>query len=306
MRSCHVAPYQHSAPYTIPAAPRATIGCVAERRKDSGVHGTCGGGGTHRRPPPRRPDQSWQPEQYRRCASYVPELGRGLIDVLDPVRGHRILDLGCGDGELTTRLAARGCRVIGVDRSAAFVAAARRRGVAARVADARCLAATGLAAGSFDGVFSNAVLHWIREPAPVITGVRRVLRTGGCFVAELGGAGNIATVHGALRAAFRRRGMDPAVRDPWYFPTAETYRALLEAGGFAVTGIRLFDRPTPIPGTLAEWLELFAGAWLADLDRGTRNDIAAEVSAAAARRLRDAAGAWTVDYVRLRVRAVAV
>ena len=61
----------------------------------------------------------------------------------------------------------------------------------------------------------------------MIAGVRRLLRTGGCFVAELGGAGNIATVHGALRAAFRRRGLDPALRDPWYFPSAESYRALL-------------------------------------------------------------------------------
>ena len=72
-----------------------------------------------------------------------------------------------------------------------------------------------------------------------------------------------------------------------------------------MTSIRLFERPTPIPGTLAEWLELFAVAWRADLDRSTWNEIAAEVTAAAAP-LRDSAGAWTVDYVRLRVRAVAV
>lgn len=253
-----------------------------------------------------RPEQRWRPEQYRRCAPYVPELGRGLIDLLDPRPGDRILDLGCGDGELTLRLAARGCTVIGVDRSEAFVAAARRRGVHAQVADARRLAAAGWAAGSFDGVFSNAVLHWIREPAAVLAGVRRLLRTGGRFVAEFGGAGNIATVHGALRAAFLRRGLDPAARDPWYFPAPESYRALLEGGGFAVTAITLFERPTPIPGSLADWLELFGAAWLADLDQPARGEIVAEVTAAAAPRLRDGAGAWTVDYVRLRVRAVAV
>ncbi len=250
-------------------------------------------------------EQRWQPEQYRRCAPYVPELGRGVIDLLDPRPGDRILDLGCGDGELTMALAAHGCTVVGVDRSEAFVAAARQRGVNARVADARRLADAGFAAGSFDGVFSNAVLHWIREPAPVIAGVRRLLRTGGCFAAEFGGVGNIATVRGALHAAFERRGLDPAVRDPWYFPTPQAYRALLESGGFTVTGMTLFDRPTPIPGTLAEWLQLFGAAWLADLDRATRTAIVAEVSAAAAPRLRAAGGAWTVDYVRLRVRAVA-
>ena len=250
--------------------------------------------------------QHWRPEQYRRYAPYVPELGRGLIDLLDPQPGERILDLGCGDGTLTSRLAARGCTVVGVDRSAAFVAEARQRGVAARVADARRLMEAGFAAGSIDGVFSNAVLHWIREPEPVIAGVRHLLRAGGRFVAEFGGAGNIATVRGALRAAFRRRGLDPAARDPWYFPAPESYRALLEAGGFTVPHVERFERPTPVPGTLADWLALFAPAWVADLDADNRNEIVAEVSAAAAPRLRDATGAWTLDYVRLRVRAVAV
>ena len=274
---------------------------MAAHRGEAGRDDERGGGVPAR----GRAEQRWLPEQYRRCAPYVPELGRGLIDLLDPSPGDRILDLGCGDGELALRLAARGCTVVGVDRSAAFVAAARRRGVRAQVADARRLAATGLAAGSFDGVFSNAVLHWIREPAPVIAGVRRLLRTGGCFVAEFGGAGNIATVHGALRAAFVRRGLDPAVRDPWYFPAPQSYRALLEGGGFRVTELMLFDRPTPIPGSLADWLELFGAAWLAGLDQSARAEIVAEVASAAAPRLRAGAGAWTLDYVRLRVRAVA-
>lgn len=253
-----------------------------------------------------RPEQRWRPEQYRRCARYVPELGRGLIDLLDPHPGDRVLDVGCGDGELTMRLAARGCAVVGVDRSAAFVAAARGRGVDARVADARRLAGAGLAAGTFDAVFSNAVLHWIREPEPVIAGVRRLLRPGGCFVAEFGADGNIATVRRALHAACEHRGLDPAVRDPWYFPTAAAYAALLDRGGFSVAAIDTFDRPTPVPGTLADWLDLFAAAWLAGLDRTTRSEIVAEVTAAAAPRLRDRTGTWTIDYVRLRVRAVAV
>jgi len=248
--------------------------------------------------------QHWNPERYRRCAPFVAELGRDLVDLLDPRPGERVLDLGCGDGVLTTRLAERGCAVIGVDRSAAFVAAARLRGLEVVEGDARRLQVTELRAGGFDAVFSNAVLHWIRQPVAVLRGVHRLLRPGGRLVAEFGGAGNIATVRSALHHALRRRGIDPAPRDPWYFPTAEAYRGLLEAHHFAVSEIRLFPRPTPVPGTLTDWLQTLAAPLLAGLDSATRQQVEAEVEAATAPRLRDAAGAWTVDYVRLRLRAV--
>ena len=46
--------------------------------------------------------QHWSPEYYRRWASYVPELGRGVVDLLDPRPQERVLDLGCGDGALST------------------------------------------------------------------------------------------------------------------------------------------------------------------------------------------------------------
>ena len=248
--------------------------------------------------------QHWNPERYRRCASFVPELGRDLVDLLDPRPGERVLDLGCGDGTLTARIAERGCRVIGVDRSASFVAVARRRGLEVVAGDARRLHLTKLPPEEFDAVFSNAALHWIKQPVAVIRGVHRLLRRGGRYVAEFGGAGNIATVRRALHRALWRHGIDPAPRDPWYFPTAEAYRRLLEARGFAVPEMRLFARPTPVPGSLTEWLRTLATPLLADLDRDTRRQVEAEVESAAAPRLQDAAGAWTVDYVRLRFRAV--
>ena len=247
--------------------------------------------------------QRWDLDNYRRWGTFVPELGRDLVELLDPRPDERVLDLGCGDGALTARLAAGGCAVVGLDRSAAFVAAARRRGLEVLEGDARRLHETHLPAGGFDAVFSNAVLHWIRQPVAVIRGVHRMLRQGGRFVAELGGAGNIATVRGALYRALRRRGLDPAARDPLYFPTAAEYRALLEAHGFAVRDLQLFPRPTPVPGTITEWLQTFATAFLHDLDPRTRRQVEAEVEAVAAPRLRAADGSWTLDYVRLRFRA---
>lgn len=82
---------------------------------------------------------------------------------------------------------------------------------------------------AFDAVFTNAALHWVRAPRTVIDGAKRVLRPGGRFVGEFGGHGNMAAVRVAMHAALWRRGLDPLEVDPWYFPTAEEYRGLLEA-----------------------------------------------------------------------------
>lgn len=147
------------------------------------------------------PTQTWNPEEYARNARFVAELGMPVVDLLAPVAGERILDLGCGDGYLTARLAARGCDVVGVDASAAQVEAARQAGVQARV-----LAAEGLDFESeFDAVFSNATLHWVREADRAIAAVWRALKPGGRFVAELGGAGCVARIREGLAVALARR-----------------------------------------------------------------------------------------------------
>ena len=134
--------------------------------------------------------QTWNPDQYARNAGFVPALGLPVVELLDPQPGERILDLGCGDGVLTEKLASLGCQVVGVDSSAAQVAAAQARGLDARVVDAHELPFE----AEFDAVFSNAALHWMRQPEAVIAGVWRALEPGGRFVGELGGAGNIAPV----------------------------------------------------------------------------------------------------------------
>lgn len=225
--------------------------------------------------------QRWDPESYKRWAAYVPELGRDLMGLLDPRPGERVLNLGCGEGTLTAHMATCGCSVLGVDRDAGFVKATRQRGLSALQADARRLVGPQLPAGSFDAVFSNVVLHWIPEAAAVIANVRQ-----------------------ALHRALGHHGINAASRDPWFFPTAEAYRHLLEAHGFQVTAIQLFPRPTPLPGPLSQWMDTFAAAFLDGLDQATRQAIVAQVSKGTASRLCSPDGVWTVDYVRLRFRAV--
>jgi trans-aconitate methyltransferase len=243
--------------------------------------------------------QVWDPDSYARNARFVADLGAPVVDLLAPRAGERILDLGCGDGVLTAKLVACGCEVVGVDASPRFVEAARALGIDSHVMDGEALDF----AGEFDAVFSNAALHWMRRADAVITGVHRALRPGGRFVAEFGGHRCVATIREALIAALDRRGIDGAAFDPWFFPTADDYRARLERAGFVVDSIAVFPRPTQLPSDILGWLETFAHAFVQPLAEPERAGYLDEVRRALQPALCDASGTWTADYTRLRFSA---
>jgi trans-aconitate methyltransferase len=249
--------------------------------------------------PKPAPSQHWDPARYQRNAGFVPVLGAPVLELLAPQPGERILDLGCGDGALTERLVAAGARVIGIDSSVEQIAAARNRGLDARVMSGEALTFD----GGFDAVFSNAALHWMKQADAVIDGVWRALEPAGRFVAEMGGAGNVAAIVAALVAGLDRHGLDGAAAMPWFFPAPDDYRARLERRGFKVRTIGLIERPTPLPGAMTGWLETFAESFIRRLPEGERAAYIAEIETVLAPRLRDAQGQWTADYVRLRFAA---
>lgn len=242
--------------------------------------------------------QSWDPAAYARDARFVSDLGAPLLDLLDARAGERILDLGCGDGALTARLAERGCTVVGVDASRAMVEAARARGLDVRVMDGRAL----VFSSEFDAVFSNAALHWMPEPQNVLAGVRRALKPGGRFVAEFGGEGNLAAIVRALNAARVRRGLTALM--PWFLPSPVEYRRLLESEGFSVRLLRLWPRPTALPNGVEAWQASFARPFMAGLAPEDRLPMLQEVAETLEATQRGPDGCWLADYVRLRVQAV--
>ncbi|HYL86999.1 MAG TPA: class I SAM-dependent methyltransferase [Candidatus Angelobacter sp.] len=244
--------------------------------------------------------QTWDPERYARNARFVSDLATAVVELLAPQTGERILDLGCGDGILTAKLAAMGCSVVGIDGSSAQIAAARKLGLDARVMDGEKLSFN----GEFDAVFSNAALHWMRKPEAVISGVWRALRPGGRFVAEMGGHGCVAKIKKALVDALNRRGLDGEAAVPWYFPTVEEYSRLLNQAGFSIGYIALVPRPTPLPGDVTGWLETFGESFTAGLPPAERSAYIAEVREALRPLLCDSEGKWTADYVRLRFAAM--
>jgi SAM-dependent methyltransferase len=244
----------------------------------------------------------WDPASYDARHGFIHGLAGGVVDLLDPQPGERILDAGSGTGHLAAQIAARGAEVVGIDASAAMVEAARARYPELRfeVADLRSWRTP----ETYDAVFSNATLHWILQPSAAIDTIARALRPGGRFVAEFGGHGNVERLTTALREAVGEA--TGRVPPPfWYFPALGAYALLLEAHGLAVTDARLFERPTPLAGGeagLANWYREFCTHVLEPVPADERERVLARAAALA--RDRWVEGQWIADYVRLRIRAV--
>jgi len=243
--------------------------------------------------------QTWNSENYARNARFVTDLGAPVLALLDPRPGERILDLGCGDGVLTKKIADLGCEVVGVDSSPHFVASAKKLGLEIIERNASDL---NFGPG-FDAVFSNAALHWMKDADAVIGGVARALRPKGRFVAEMGGHDCVKTIQAALIDELDRRGYDGRAANPWYFPTVQDYGARLVAAGFEVRYIALIPRPTPLPGDMIAWLATFSGCFTAVLPYAEREEYLICVRERIRPHLCDAQGNWTADYVRLRFAA---
>lgn len=247
--------------------------------------------------------KSWNPELYEARHSFVWTLGQGVLELLHPTPGEKILDLGCGTGQLTNEIAGSGAEVIGLDASPEMVGQARQNYPDLRfvLSDAGAMQYE----SEFDAVFSNAALHWMLDAARVGRAVARALKPGGRMVAEMGGKGNIAHIEAALQEVLPPflDGKMPARKT--YFPSIAEYASVLETAGLEVESAQIFDRPTPLEGEegMANWLRQFAAYYFAGLSTKIREEAIAETVA----RLRPVLyqnGAWAADYRRLRFAAI--
>ncbi|WP_423746548.1 methyltransferase domain-containing protein [Haladaptatus sp. SPP-AMP-3] len=252
--------------------------------------------------PSKEKANNWDTTTYDEGHSFVFEFGEGVVDLLEPEAGEQIIDLGCGTGHLSHRIADAGANVIGLDASEEMITKARETYPECDFvhADARDFSF----AEPFDSVFSNAALHWIPEQDAVLESITNVLQPNGQFVAELGGIGNIASIVETVQDVAAERGYE--VKSPWYFPTVGEYTTKLEAHGFEVRYATLFDRPTELDGGtdgLSSWLRMFGDSLLAPIpDEEQQGIISTVEDRLRGRQFID--GTWVADYRRLRIVAV--
>ncbi|MCU0427789.1 MAG: methyltransferase domain-containing protein [Candidatus Kapabacteria bacterium] len=249
--------------------------------------------------------QQWNTSLYDKQHSFVFEYGKDVIALLRPQAGGRILDLGCGTAHLTKQIASGGAFVVGLDASHDMIQDAQRLYPELKFVEASAAMFTLQEIDEkepFDAVFSNATLHWIPDAEGVISSVHAALKSGGRFVAEFGGKGNVALIRKAAREAlFEILGQD--IPDKFYFPSPAEYATLLERHGFRVEAMWHFDRPTPLEGTdgAANWLRMFGGAVFVGIAPDVREQATVRAQELLCSTVLHSNGSWTADYVRLRL-----
>ena len=246
----------------------------------------------------------WSTTAYQSSAAFVPTLATKVISLLNPQRGERILDIGCGDGTLTFQIAKAvgpDGAVLGLDNSSSFITHATSTydcgfNLQFELQDCAQLEETtefvAKHAGSFDKIFSNAALHWIlRDPGrrlPTLRTFHALLKPGGSLVFEMGGAGNVSEAHAALVYALLHRGFSiKEARDtnPWFFPSAPAMIYLLGSAGFTVSeqdvGLEYratrMEEKTDQGGGLQGWIRLMGATFLEKLPVEERDAAVEEV-----------------------------
>ena len=246
------------------------------------------------------PDNQWNASLYDQKHAFVFEYGKGLIPLLDPKQGESILDLGCGSGHLTHIIAESGAHVIGIDSAVTMIDAARAAypDIEFLVADAKSFSFP----FSFDAIFSNATLHWVKEADEVAQRIAVALKPGGRLAVEFGGKGNVETITTAVKQSL----WDIAHVESdfgWYFPSIGEYASLLEKHGLAVQSAVLFDRPTLLEDDdkgLRNWIQMFGDRVFAGVSEEVKQQVLVQTEAKVRGRLfKD--GQWFADYRRLRI-----
>lgn len=244
--------------------------------------------------------QTWNAQQYQDNASFVSEFGSSVLELLNPQSNETILDLGCGDGALTEKIALVAKDVIGIDSSESMILAAQKRGLNTIVMSGDAISYK----NKFDAVFTNAALHWIPNYQAVIEGVYDTLKPRGKFVGEFGGHGNIATLIGAMKSVVNQNPKMGSFKNPWFFPRTEEYKKHLEKSGFVVDYIELINRPTSLKTGVKEWLKIFANHIISGIPPELEEEFITQIEVMLKPYLFSKEKGWVADYVRLRFHAI--
>jgi len=256
-------------------------------------------------------DKKWDSSLYQEKHSYVWKYGEELLSLLNPQKGESILDVGCGTGELTAKIWEKTGNATGIDSSQHMIEKAKETfppkdfpGLNFEVQSTTSLNFD----KHFDKVFSNAALHWVTDAENAVKSIRQSINSGGLFVLEMGGHGNVQTILEALRWCLAKYKVDYKGSKNFFFPNISQYSTMLENNAFEVKEARLFDRMTALDdgaNGLRNWIQQFAADDLTKLSNEQIEEVLTAIEDRCRKRLYFD-DCWHADYRRLRIVAEAV
>ncbi|GAF66704.1 hypothetical protein BTS2_3607 [Bacillus sp. TS-2] len=247
---------------------------------------------------------NWNSTLYDEHHHFVSDYGQSLVTLLQSQKGEQILDLGCGTGDLTQKIAETGAIVKGVDHSPSMIqkAVSKYPNLTFEVGHACQLEDV----SKYDAIFSNAVFHWIQEQDSLTSSIAKAMKTNGRLVVEFGGKGNVEKLREVLSEAleyFELLEQKNKLPD-WYFPSVSEYTTVLEAHQLTVTFAKLYHRVTPLIGEdgLRNWYKMFTPAVFDSLDLEQQEFVFSYIEKKLKNSLYDTVlNVWNIDYVRLLV-----
>ncbi len=246
-------------------------------------------------------NNQWNPNSYNKHTAFVSQLALPVVDLLDPKEGEKILDVGCGEGALAEEIERRGAKVIGVDTSSEMIEQCKDKGIEAYVGSVTDLPYE----KEFDAVFSNAMLHWVKDARGAVQNIAKSLKSGGHFVCEFGGEGNAYHLVSAMEEVFTNHPEFGVFDNLWYFPSVREYTTLLEAEGFSVEYMEIIPRPT-LMDDISNWLDIFANGVTKHLSKAQFETFKQECREILKETIYSEEEGWILDYKRLRVRAIKI
>lgn len=244
----------------------------------------------------------WDSALYNDKHSFVYDYGTSLVELLNAQSNERILDLGCGSGELANKIMEGAASVVGIDNSPDMIEKAKLKFALGefQVADASNFEFD----RPFDAVFSNAALHWVVNYKAAISCIYKSLKPGGRMVVEFGGKNNVISITNQLKESLLKRGYEKHAKlQLWYFPSIGEYTSELEAAGFNVSFAELYERPTELADEnagIVDWLSMFAVPFFKGVNNSDVEDILKEVQESLRADLYRN-GKWFADYKRIRI-----
>jgi trans-aconitate methyltransferase len=246
----------------------------------------------------------WNAALYDNKHSFVAKYGEDVLGWLAPKKDEHILDVGCGTGTLTEKIAEAGAIVTGIDASPEMIAKAKQayNNIEFFVKDATDFSFD----KKFDAVFSNATFHWIKNQQQLLQSIYNNLKQGGRLVYEMGAKHNIESIHHALKKILIEEGFEANTKiEVNYFASAGEYAMMLEKIGFTISTIIQFERPTELVGEdgMKNWIVQFCQSFFKNIPQEKVENII-DKAVAILKQTNYENGKWYADYIRLRVKAI--